>query len=208
MKKAIFSGFIFLLSISAFSQHISLNAYGGYTFAETINFGNAYAHINEGGVWGVSLEGVNARGSGLELLYQYQTTNIPAYSTPGNKQLNEGKDGAVISYLLFNFEQYLLENPKVQPYCALGFGIAFVKGDYDGSVSSDKFAWDFKAGVKFNMSSSFGLKIGAQLLSSAQATGSSFYVGYPGYVYPYTTYATIWQFGFTGGIVYTFQARH
>ena len=204
MKKAIFSSLIILLSLSSFSQHIALNAFGGYTFDDHINFGNAYANIHGGGIWGASLEGINARGEAVELLYQYQSTNIPAYSTTGNKQLNEGNDGAVISYLLLNFEQYLMTNPKVQPYGGLGLGIAFYKGDYEGSSSADKFAWDLKAGVKVNLSKGLGIKIGAQLLSSAQATGSSFYVGYPGYVYPYTTYSTIWQFSFTGGLVYTF----
>ena len=74
----------------------------------------------------------------------------------------------------------------------------FYKGDYQGTSSETKFAWDLKAGIKFKFGSSVGLKIGAQLLGSAQATGTAFYS--PGYGYPpyaYTTYATILQFGFT-----------
>src|SRR5450631_839307 len=111
MKKLIFSCIILLFGLSAFSQHISVNAFGGYTFRDRINFGNAYAYLNAGGIWGASIEGVNARGTGLELLYQYQSTKIPVYGTPGNSQLNTGNDGAVISYLLLNFEQYYMNNP-------------------------------------------------------------------------------------------------
>jgi opacity protein-like surface antigen len=207
MKKVIFSCFVLLMSFSAFSQYISINAFGGYTFRDKINFGNAYAYLNAGGIWGASIEGVNMRGTGLELLYQYQSTKIPLYTYPGNVQQNATNDGAVISYLLLNFEQYYMNNPKIEPYGGLGLGAAFYKGDFAGSTSETKFAWDIKAGVKFNTSSSFGIKIGAQLLSSTQVTGAGFYVGYPGYVYPYNTYATILQFSFTGGLVFSFGGK-
>jgi opacity protein-like surface antigen len=207
MKKTMFSSLIVLVSFSAFSQHLSINAYGGYTFSDRINFGDAYAIINEGGIWGVSFEGVNARGTALELLYQYQKTTIPLFTQPGNVQENAGNDGAYISYLLLNFEQYLMSNPKVQPYGGLGLGAAFYKGNYDGSSAASKFAWDVKAGIKFNIVESVGIKIGAQLLGSPQVTGTSFYFGYPGYVYPYNTYATILQFAFTGGLVFTFGQK-
>ena len=31
-------------------------------------------------MWGASIEGVNPQGTGLELLYQYQSTDVPAYT--------------------------------------------------------------------------------------------------------------------------------
>jgi opacity protein-like surface antigen len=145
-------------------------------------------------MFGASVEGVNAQGTALELLYQYQSTNTPTTTYIPNATFTSS---TVISYLLLNFEQYLLNNPKIQPYGGLGLGAAFYKSDYQGSQSATKFAWDIKAGVKFKMSSSVGIKIGAQLLSSSQATGNAFYYGYV-----YTTYATILQFGFTGGLVF------
>jgi hypothetical protein len=199
MKKTLITSVILVIAAVGYSQHLSLNAFGGYTFRDKLNFGNAYSYINEGGIWGVSLEGVNQQGSGIELLYQYQSTKIPIYTYVGNNQQNVGKDGSVISYLLLNFEQYYMNNPKIQPYGAIGLGAAFYKGDYDGATSATKFAWDLKAGVKFKASNAVGIKIGAQLLGSAQATGNAFYYGYV-----YTTYATILQFSFTGGLVFDF----
>jgi opacity protein-like surface antigen len=147
-------------------------------------------------MWGASIEGVNAQGTGLEILYQYQSTNTPTTIYIPSQTINSS---TVISYLLLNFEQYYMANPKIQPYGGLGLGAAFYKSDYQNSTSETKFAWDIKAGVKFKMSSSFGIKIGAQLLSSSQATGNAFYYGYV-----YTTYATILQFSFTGGLVFDF----
>jgi opacity protein-like surface antigen len=205
MKKTLITSVILIIAVAGYSQHLSINAFGGYTFNDRINFGNAYAIINGGGFWGASVEGVNQQGTGVELLYQYQKTNIPIYTYPAGVQQNPGQDGAVISYLLLNFEQYMMNNPKIQPYGGIGLGAAFYKGNYPGSSSETKFAWDLKAGIKFKASSSVGIKIGAQLLGSAQATGTAFYspgFGYPAYAY--NTYATILQFSFLGGLVFDF----
>jgi opacity protein-like surface antigen len=195
MKKTIvLSVVLFLVMAAGYSQHLSVNAFGGYTFRDKINFSNAYTYINAGGMWGASVEGVNAQGTGLEILYQYQSTSTPTTIYIPSQTFSSN---TIISYLLLNFEQYYMANPKIQPYGGLGLGAAFYKSDYQGSTSETKFAWDIKAGVKFKMSSSVGIKIGAQLLSSSQATGTAFYYGYV-----YTTYATILQFGFTGGLVF------
>ncbi len=77
MKKALITSVILFIAAAGYSQHLSINAFGGYTFRDKINFGNAYTYINAGGIWGVSVEGVNQQGTGLELLYQYQSTNVP-----------------------------------------------------------------------------------------------------------------------------------
>jgi len=197
MKKTIvLSVALFFIVAAGYSQHLSVNAFGGYTFRDKINFSNAYTYINAGGMWGASIEGVNAQGTGLEIVYQYQSTNTPTTIYIPSQTINSS---TIISYLLLNFEQYYMANPKIQPYGGLGLGAAFYKSDYQNSTSETKFAWDIKAGVKFKMSSSFGIKIGAQLLSSSQATGNAFYYGYV-----YTTYATILQFSFTGGLVFDF----
>jgi opacity protein-like surface antigen len=197
MKKTIvLSVVLFFIVAAGYSQHLSVNAFGGYTFRDKINFSNAYTYINAGGMWGASIEGVNAQGTGLEILYQYQSTATPTTIYIPSQTFSSN---TIISYLLLNFEQYYTNNPKIEPYGGLGLGAAFYKSDYQGSTSETKFAWDIKAGVKFQMSSSVGLKIGAQLLSSSQATGTAFYYGYV-----YNTYATILQFGLTGGLVFDF----
>ena len=197
MKKSIvFSVVRFFIVAAGSAQHLSINAFGGYTFRDKINFSNAYTYLNAGGIWGASIEGVNAQGTGLEIVYQYQSTTTPTVIYIPSQTINSN---TIISYLLLNFEQYYMANPKIQPYGGLGLGAAFYKSDYQNSTSETKFAWDIKAGVKFKMSNSFGLKIGAQLMSSSQATGNAFYYGYV-----YTTYATILQFSFTGGLVFDF----
>jgi len=204
MKKALITSVILFIAAAGYSQHLSVNAYGGYTFDDKINFSNAQALIKGGGMWGASIEGVNAQGSGLELLYQYQSTSVPVTLYNSNNQ-NSHNNSTVISYLLLNFEQYMMNNPKIQPYGGIGLGASFYKGT-EATSSATKFAWDLKIGVKLKATESLGFKIGAQLLGSSQATGTAFYYppywGYPPYAY--TTYATILQFGFTGGVVFDF----
>jgi opacity protein-like surface antigen len=203
MKKALITSVVLFIAAAGYSQHLSLNAFGGYTFGDKINFSNAQADIQAGGMWGVSLEGVNPQGTALELLYQYQKTNVPVTGYGNGNIVPSGSNSTVISYLLLNFEQYMMNNPKIQPYGGLGLGAAFYEGT-ESTNSATKFAWDLKVGVKFKASQSVGIKIGAQLLGCAQATGSAFYVPPYGGVYPYTTYATILQFSFTGGLCFDF----
>ena len=148
MKKTIvLSVVLFFIMAAGYSQHLSVNAFGGYTFRDKINFSNAYTYINAGGMWGASIEGVNAQGTGLEILYQYQSTSTPTTIYIPSQTFSSS---TVISYLLLNFEQYYTNNPKIQPYGGLGLGAAFYKSDYQGSTSETKFAWDIKARCKIS----------------------------------------------------------
>jgi hypothetical protein len=53
MKKTIvLSVVLFFIVAAGYSQHLSVNAFGGYTFRDKINFSNAYTYINGGGMWG------------------------------------------------------------------------------------------------------------------------------------------------------------
>ena len=131
----------------------------------------------------------------------------PLTLIPGNNQNSHAITSSVISYLLLNFEQYMMNNPKIQPYGGIGLGAAFYKGTERQLHQLQNLPGISRVGVKLKATdSSLGFKIGAQLLGSSQATGTAFYYppycGYP--LMPYTTYATILQFGFTGGLVFDF----
>jgi hypothetical protein len=180
------------------AQTLSVNAFGGYTFDDELHFTNAYAKVKGGGIWGASLEGINARGTALELLYQYQSTSVPVYSYVGVNPLNTGSDGAVISYLMLNGIQYFHPHEDTfLPYFGLGLGAAFISANQGNSAT--KFAVDFKGGVKIKAGHAVAVKIGAQLFNSVQQSGYYYYYGYP-----YATYTSLWQFSFTGGITFDF----
>jgi hypothetical protein len=185
------------------AQTISINAFGGYTFDDKLYFNNADATIRGGGMWGVSAEGISPSGGALELLYQYQSTSIPVYgyTRAGHELLNPDNTDGVISYLLLNGIQYFHVNYTAEPYAGLGAGVAFISAN--AGQSATKFAWDLKGGVKIKAGHALAFKIGAQLLSSLQQSGTAYYYYY-GQPYAYATYTTIWQFGFTGGVTFDF----
>jgi opacity protein-like surface antigen len=206
MKK-IFLMILAFTSIQGIShaQTFSVNGFGGYNFQDQVNFGNVYGTIKDGGFWGVSLEGINRTGSGIELLYQQQNTHVPLYLYNTGVPANKDKDEAVLSYIMLNGMHYLKMNPHVEPYGGLGVGVGIVSPQSGSSAS--KFAWDLKLGIKFKPSSVVGIKLQAQLFSMVQASGVGLYVG-PGGAGAYSTsYSTIYQFGFTGGLTFDFEKK-
>ncbi|HEY4324810.1 MAG TPA: hypothetical protein VGN20_12520 [Mucilaginibacter sp.] len=198
--------FIFAVNSQLKAQTISANVFGGYTFQDKLNFGNAYALVKGGFMWGVSAEGIGPQGQALELLYQYQSTTFPVYNysgggTPIVNPLSSSDHSGVVSYLLINGIQYFHVNPKIVPYFGAGGGVGFVSVN-SGNGSSTGFAWDLKTGVKIKTSSSVGFKIGAQLMSVLSQSGGYYY-----YPYSYTSFASIWQFSFTGGVTFDFGGK-
>ncbi len=211
MKKFIILSIIFFaVSTQLKAQYLSLNVFGGYTAPDEPNFKNAYAHIDGGFMWGASIEGVK-HSQGLELLYQYQSTNIPVYGNGivggggGYSQLNPDNTSGVISYLLLNFNRYFDANPKVQPYAGIGLGTSFIHMDA-GNGTGTYFAWDIKGGVKIKVAKSVAIKLGAQLLSSLHQSGTYYYYYY-GQPFAYAGYSAVWQFGVTGGLTFDFGGR-
>ena len=201
MKKiAIYLLMFFAMNGALKAQGISITGYGGYVFGDKVNFGNADANIKASGVWGVSIEGMNPYGNALELVYHYQSTDVPVTTYPGGNVINNGKSSAVLSYVLLNFERYVHVGEKVMPYGGLGLGVLITSPQSSSGYSY--FAWDLKAGAKIKTNGKLGFKIQALLLSSTAATGTAWYNGYI-----YSTYSTLWQFGLEGGITFDFGGK-
>jgi opacity protein-like surface antigen len=191
-----------LIAGSSRAQYFSVTGYGGYLFQDKVSFANAYGYIKESGFWGASFEGVNREGAGFELLYQGQNTHVPMYTYGGLK--SDRPDGLTCSYILINGVRYLQNNDHVQPYAGIGAGVAIINSD--AGSSQTKFAWDFKLGIKLKTASVVGFKLQAQLNSITQAGGASLYASPIGGLYV-SSYSTIWQFGFAGGLVFDFEKK-
>jgi opacity protein-like surface antigen len=192
------------ISLFASAQTFSITGFGGYTFRDKVSFGNAYGYLQEAGHWGVSLEGIRPDGHGIELLFQHQSTHTPLYfyAAP-NSQININTDQTYLSYIMLNAVHYFLMPATVQPYGGLGIGMAII--DNKAYSTQTKFAWDAKFGVKFKASPVIGIKLQTQIFSIVQASGSGFYVGTGGAIIAVSSYSTIYQFGFTGGICFDFD---
>ena len=98
-------------------------------------------------------------------------------------------------------------NGKIEGFGGLLAGIALVNVEDPTSgreASTDKFAWGARLGANFWASEKIGIKLQAQLLSVAQATGGGLYFGTGGSGVAVSSYSTIYQFGLGGGLTFRF----
>lgn len=188
-----------LLTLQGGAQEIGITGFGGYTFQDRLDFGNAYGYLKSGGHWGLSVEGIGRSGVGLELLYQQQNTKLPAYSNNGDA-LNQGKEGAAVSYIMLNGLGYVKVNKMIRPYGGIGMGVAVLKAKSSGN-SETKMALDAKLGVKIKAAKNISFKVQTQLFYIVKAEGDGFIAG-AGTGYVFNSHPDIFQFGLTGGICF------
>lgn len=186
------------------AQTIRLNAFSGYTFRDRFPMSGTYLGysyndgvIEESAHFGGSLEFEVRRNKSVELLFQNQPT--VGYITGGNNWDSERYDISV-NYIMLGGLNYAPFSETVKGYGGLNLGAAFLSGE----SGTTKFAWGAKLGLMIGASPTVGLKLGAQLLSPVQGMGGGFYFGTGGASAGVSTYSSIYQFAFTGGLVFTF----
>jgi len=185
------------------AQNIRLNFYGGYTYQDKFPMGGTYAGytysegiIAEGSHYGGSIEFDVRPNKAVELSYQTQKTQ--GYFGTGLSEL--GPYDINIQYIMLGGLGRLPFSPAVSGYGGFSIGCGWMTGDN----SATKFAWGGKLGLQFNLSETVGLKAGAQLMSPVQGAGGGFYFGTGGASAGVSTYSSIYQFGWTGGLCFTF----
>lgn len=190
------------LTVSA--QKLRLNAFGGYTFQDRFPIGGTYSGYayNEGRIaesahFGGSLEFEVRRNVAVELSYQAQPTDGYISTT----FLEYGPLNVTANYIMLGGLHYAPFSPLVHGYGGFNIGAGFLTGD----ATSTKFAWGGKLGLLLNASEKVGIKIGAQLLSPVQGASGGFYFGTGGASAGVSTYSSVYQFGFTGGLCFTFD---
>jgi hypothetical protein len=198
-----------LLIGDATAQNVRLNLFSGYTFQDKFPIGGTYYYggytytysegvLEEGAHFGGSIEFDVRRNKAVELLYQNQPTT--AYYKGSSSLLENIKYDVSVNYIMLGGVNYAPFSQKVKGYGGLNLGCAFMTGDAEAT----KFAWGGKLGLAIDMSPTVGLKLGAQVLSPVQWTGGGVYFGTGGASAGVTVGSSIYQFGFTGGLVFTF----
>ena len=196
-----------LIAISASAQNIRLKLFSGYTVKDRFPVGGTYYYgglpytynegvIEEGAHFGGSLELEVDRNRCIELLYQNQPTR--AYYRGSNGLLESSDYNVSVNYIMLGGLNYVPFSDAVSGYGGINLGCAFLSGDAEAT----KFAWGGKLGLLINMSSSVGLKLGAQLLSPVQWAGGGLYFGTGGASTGVTVSSSIYQFGLTGGLCF------
>ena len=188
------------------AQGIRLSGYGGYVFDDKMDSYYDATHYYDGKIkggfqWGVGVEYLLVPAYGIELLYLRQDTKLPMdYYSSGVKHTDFDLG---VNYIMVGGNRYLNPDMKITPYAGALLGVAIfnLKNPDSGNEGTHTFfAWGLKAGGIFNANSSMSIKIQAHLLSAVQSVGAGYYFGGGAVL---TSYSTIYQFGFSGGL--TFQ---
>ncbi len=206
MKRFVVS-VIFVIStvgITHAQKTIRLNGYGSYVFNDNVGAyfdqSNYYDGMIKGGFqWGVGVEYEVVPAYGVELLYIRQDTKAPMdYYSSGDKHTDFD---LAINYIMFTGSRYLKPESRVVPYAGALFGAAIFNLENPDNNSErgtrTTFAWGLKGGVLFKTDSRLSIKLQATLLSAIQSVGGGYYFDAGAGV---TTYSSIFQFGFTGGL--------
>jgi len=215
MKKyhLLFAVFFFSLTMSAQSEgSFLLNLYGGYTFADKVEFDSSYARVEDGFEYGAGLEYFFIDNQSIELKYNRLDTSMPLYTyvpipgagIPANGQVNAGDDKGAINYILADYTYYFGSSAsKAMPFLGAGAGIAILETPKSGSGTY--FAWEIKAGVKVKTNSPLSINLHAYLQSMSAAVGYDYYWDYYWGPIAVSDYASTFQFGLGASLSYDFS---
>lgn len=187
-----------------------INALAGYVFDDSFDSyydpNSYYDGVLKGGFqWGVGFEYMVREVYGVELLYYRQDTKAPVtYFQNGIKDTDFDLG---VNYILLGGNRYFKLNSPVMPYAGIMAGAALFNidnPDNGRSSNATKFAWGVRGGTNINISPRFAFKLQAQLLSAVQGAGGGVYFGTGGLSTGLSTYSSVLQFGFNGGIAVSF----
>ncbi len=198
--------FLIFCSITVGTAQPKLSLVGliGYSAQYDINFGGSYyGYVESATQYGGGIEYAIRHGLAFGLTYTYMNTHIPIYDTYYRQQQNSGSDGTSISYLIADGVKYFPLHSVISPYIGAGAGMSFIKVDYDNSTYT-RFAWDSKVGIKIQANRHLALFAQAMFQSIVQGFSESMYVGTGGASVGVSTYSSLYQFTFGGGLAISF----
>lgn len=216
MKKITMIFVLALIAGTAFSQELRLNTYAGYVFDDKVDSYYSNSSYYEGKImgglrWGAGIEyQLPGTTKAFELQYLRQDTNAPVtYVDSGilGGQIQTTDFDLSANWIMLNGTNYFPVSEVAEPYFGFGIGMAIFdtyNPDNKNSNGATKFAWALRGGSNFWFSEKVGLKVQASLMSAVQGAGGGLYFGTGGAGAGVSTYSTMYQFGFDGGIVFRF----
>jgi opacity protein-like surface antigen len=218
MKKSIILIVFVFVSVISFAQGLRVNTYAGYVFPDSFdNFysANSYVEgqIQDGFRWGVGLEYAIPGNRAIEIQYKRQDTFAPTtFRDPsiGGGGLNRVNFDLGINWIMLNFTNYIPINETVEPFVGggLGMGIFNVRNPDNGKTNNaTKFSWNIRAGSNFWVADNIAIRIQASLFSAVQSVGGGLFFGTGGAGAGISTYSTMYQFGFDGGLVFRLPGK-
>jgi hypothetical protein len=203
MKKHIlFFAAMICLPFLMMAQSVEVTPFGGYVFGGTLNGDYGEVHIDDNAQYGGMISFAVSRVMDVDLIYNRSDTkaHVDYYNYGGYIQPSL-EIPLSINYMQIGFTKNFRVNPKVSPFVGFNLGACDFapKEDY-----SD--AWFFSvgmnAGAKIYFAKRIGLRLQAQGYIPVQGTAFSMFVGTGGSSAGVSVYSTMFQFGFTGGLIF------
>ncbi|WP_111670371.1 porin family protein [Algoriphagus litoralis] len=216
MKKIALVFVLVICAVTGYSQELRLNTYAGYVFDDKVDnyySSNSYfeGKILGGFRWGAGIEyQLPSSTKAFELQYLNEQTTAPI------TYLDGGLGGGIVqnsvfdlseNWIMLNGTNYFPVSDVAEPFVGLGIGMGIFKAtnpDTRRSQNATKFAWSVRGGSNFWFSERVGIRIQASLMSAVQGAGGGLYFGTGGVGAGVSTYSTLFQFGFDGGLVFKF----
>jgi hypothetical protein len=186
------------------AQNVRMNLFTGYTYQDRFQTIGSVSGFNEGRIadgqhYGGSIEFDIRPNKAIELLYQQQKTE--GYLR--NSFVEAGPFDVTLHYIMLGGLGRLPFSDVVSGYGGINLGA----GWSTGSTTATKFAWGGKLGLQLNISEMVGIKMGAQILSPVQSVGGGLFIGTGGASAGISTFSTVYQFAWTGGLCFTLPRR-
>ena len=213
MKKLLFSlTWVISFNLTSQAQELRLNTYAGYVFQDKVDSYYSSSSYFEGTIeeslrWGLGIEYKIDANKAFELQYLRQDTNAPiTYQDSGylGGALQNTNFDAAMNWIMLNGTNYIQVNETVEPFIGGGIGMVIYNIENPDNGNSDggtKFAWAIRGGSNFWVSENVAIRIQANLMSAVQSVGGGIYFGTGGTGAGLSTYSTMYQFGFDGGLV-------
>jgi hypothetical protein len=208
MRKIYFLTLLVGLPFLIFAQSVEVTPFGGYVFGGTMNGDYGEVYIYDNAQYGGMISFAISRVMDVDLIYNRSDTKaqINYYNNVG--YLKPSLEIPLsINYIQVGFTKNFRVNPVVSPF--VGFNI----GACDFAPKEDYAdAWFFSvgmnAGAKIYFAKRIGLRLQAQGYVPVQGTAFSMFVGTGGSSAGVSVYSTLFQFGFTGGLIFRLGKVH
>ncbi|WP_209331217.1 outer membrane protein [Lunatimonas salinarum] len=218
MKKCILSLLLISFALITHGQDIRINTYGGYVFKDRVDSyysSNSYynGQIQDGFRWGAGIEYLIPEKGGIELMYARQETNAPTTYLDGiltGGQLRRTNFDLNLNWLMLNGTRYFSINERLEPFAGLGVGMgifSLTNPNSGNERSATKLAYSARGGINLWAMENVAIRIQASFFSAVQSVGGGFYFGTGGSGVGLTTYSSMFQFAFDGGLVFRLPGR-
>lgn len=212
MKKLLFSlALVICINMTSQAQELRLNTYAGYVFQDKVDSYYSSSSYYEGKIeenlrWGLGIEYKVDETKAFELQYLRQDTNVPITFLDDyfGEDLNYAEFDLSMNWIMLNGTNHIKVSETVEPFIGGGIGMAIfdVKNPDNGNTDGGtKFAWAIRGGSNFWVTEKVAIRVQANLMSAVQSVGGGIYFGTGGGGAGVSTYSTMYQFGFEGGIV-------